>query len=257
MTYLREQCPEPAWPLGELNLPRPLFTEKAFPEDEWVMASSVNANGAGAVSNKIIYEKRFGARNQLEIVAPFSFQQGTGEWVGGVGDVVAGYKRVLFSSLGTGSIVSVAGEAAIPTGHRARGLGLGVPKFETFAAFGQLLPRLSFIQLQAGAELPTDTDQAPRAAFGRLAFGKSLAEDESFGRLWTPMVEVLMDRDFAPDAHTSWDIVPQFQVALNRRQHVRINIGFRQPLRNTDARSRQVVFYALWDFFDGGLRDGW
>lgn len=32
MQYLREQCSDPAWPLGELNLPRPLVTEKAFPE---------------------------------------------------------------------------------------------------------------------------------------------------------------------------------------------------------------------------------
>jgi len=258
MAYLREQCPDPAWPLGELNLPRPLFTEKAFPEDEWVVQSAINANGTGAVANKIIYEKRFGARNQIEIVAPFSVRQSdAGAWAGGVGDVVAGYKRVLFGSLGTGSVVSVVGEAAIPTGHQERGLGLGVPKFETFGAFGQLLPRLSFIQLQVGGELPTDAEEAPRAAFGRLAFGKSFAEDQSFGRLWTPIVEVLVDRDFEAHAHTSWDIVPQFQVSLNRRQHVRLNIGVRQPLRNTDNRSRQVVFYALWDFFDGGLRDGW
>src|SRR5262249_6091622 len=37
MQYLREQCTEPAWPRGELNLPRALVTEKAFPEDEWVL----------------------------------------------------------------------------------------------------------------------------------------------------------------------------------------------------------------------------
>ena len=257
MAYLREQCPEPAWPLGELNLPRPLFTEKAFPEDEWVLQTSVNANGDGAIANKIIYEKRFGARNQVEIVAPFSFEQREQEWVGGVGDLVAGYKRVLFSSLPAGAIVSVVGEVAVPTGHEARGLGLGAPKFETFAAFGQLLPRLSFVQAQAGIELPTDTERAPRAVFGRFALGKSLAEDRSFGRLWTPMVELLADRELESGMTTNWDIVPQFQVSLNRRQHVRLNIGVRRPLNNTEGRSTQIAFYALWDFFDGGLRDGW
>jgi len=257
MAYLREQCPEPAWPLGELNMPRPLFTEKAFPEDEWVIQSSVDASGRGAAASKIIYEKRFGARNQIEIVAPFAFQRNETEWVGGVGDVVAGYKRVLVSSLPAGSIVSVAGEAVLPTGHEARGLGLGVPTFETFLAVGQLLPRLSFIQFQGGGELPTDTGRAARAVFGRLAFGKSFAVDRSFGRLWTPMVEVLMDRAFHAHAHTSWDLAPQLQVSLNRRQHVRVNVGVRYPLRNTDSRSTQVVFYGLWDFFDGGLRDGW
>jgi mono/diheme cytochrome c family protein len=257
MAYLREQCPDPAWPLGELNLPRPLFTEKAFPEDEWVIQTSVNANGDGSVANRIIYEKRFGARNQIEIVAPFSFEQREQEWVGGVGDLVAGYKRVLFSSLADGSIASIVGEVALPTGHEARGLGLGAPKFEAFAAFGQLLPRLSFVQAQAGVELPTDTERAPQAVFGRLALGKSLAGDRGFGRLWTPIVEILADRELESGSRTNWDIVPQFQVSLNRRQHVRLSIGVRRPLNNTEGRSTQIAFYALWDFFDGGLRDGW
>src|SRR5262249_54429060 len=44
MQYLRSLCTEPAWPLGELNLPRALVTEKAFPEDEWVLTNAVNAN---------------------------------------------------------------------------------------------------------------------------------------------------------------------------------------------------------------------
>jgi hypothetical protein len=26
---------------------------------------------------------------------------------------------------------------------------------------------------------------------------------------------------------------------------------------NREGRSKQVVFYALWDWFDGGLLDGW
>jgi hypothetical protein len=38
---------------------------------------------------------------------------------------------------------------------------------------------------------------------------------------------------------------------------VRVNLGIRQPVNNREGRSTQVVFYALWDFFDGGLRDGW
>ena len=48
-SYLRTLCTEPAWPLGELNLPRALLTEKAFPEDETVVTMAANANGAGAL----------------------------------------------------------------------------------------------------------------------------------------------------------------------------------------------------------------
>ena len=34
--HLRSLCTEEAWPRGNLNLPRPLITEKAFPENETV-----------------------------------------------------------------------------------------------------------------------------------------------------------------------------------------------------------------------------
>src|SRR5262245_53419019 len=68
--YLRDQCSETQWPLGELNLPRSLVTEKAFPEDEWVLTSSVKAQGPGEVASALIYEKRFGARNQIEFAVP-------------------------------------------------------------------------------------------------------------------------------------------------------------------------------------------
>ena len=258
MVYLREQCPEPAWPLGELNLPRPLITEKAFPEDEWLLTNTINTNGTGAVSSELIYEKRFGVRNQLEIAVPFNFiQRDKGGWVGGIGDLVLGYKRTLMSSIKTGSIFSLQGEVIAPTGNRRHGLGSGVTTFETFAAFGQLLTPSSFLQIQTGAELPTDTEKAPKAVYWRAALGKTFAQNHGFGRSWTPMAEFLADRDLEPGAKTNWDVVPEMQVTLNKRQHVRLNIGVRTPINNTAGRNTQLVFYVLWDFFDGGLREGW
>jgi len=47
------------------------------------------------------------------------------------------------------------------------------------------------------------------------------------------------------------------QVTLNKRQHIRANVGFSIPTANTAGRAKQLVFYLLWDFFDGGLKDGW
>jgi hypothetical protein len=163
----------------------------------------------------------------------------------------------VYSDGRSGSILSAQAELAIPTGNEAKGLGNGTPLFETFAMFGKVLPRLSFFQAQSGVELPVDTDKAPRAVFARMAFGKTFAANQGFGRSWTPIVEILADREFATGARTNWDIVPEVQVTLNKRQHVRLNVGVRRPLNNTDGRSTQVVFYTLWDFFDGGLRDGW
>jgi hypothetical protein len=51
--------------------------------------------------------------------------------------------------------------------------------------------------------------------------------------------------------------VPQFQVTLNRRQHIRVNAGIAIPINDYGTRSMRVMFYLLWDWFDGGLRDGW
>lgn len=255
--HLRGFCTERSWPPGELNLPRPLVTEKAFPEDEWVLSTSVNTSGNPGFTSTFVYEKRFGVRNQIEIKAPFTFQRPSPQtWYGGIGDIDLGYKRVLASSKRTGSIFSFVGEALLPSGDAARGLGNGVTIFETFGSYAQLLPKNSFLQFQGGAELPT-RKEAPKAVFWRTAIGTTLAGDRGFGRQWSPMVEVLADREFATGERTNWDLLPQFQVTLNKRQHIRASVGFRFPVNNTLGRSTALVFYLLWDFFDGGLLDGW
>ena len=257
MQFLRSRCEEPGWPLGELNLPRPLFTEKAFPEDEWVLQTAVNTSGSGEVANKIVYEKRFGRRNMLEFVAPFSFlEEADGGWSGGVGDFILGYKRVLFS-LGTSTILSAQGEVSVPTGNKTKGFGTGITTFETFAALGQTLPRSSFIQIQTGFELPTDTAIVSNAYFFRGVVGKAFTPNGRAGRAWIPMVEFLSERELENGAATDWDIVPEVQVTLSKRQHIRANFGVRTPLNHREGRSTQLAFYVLWDFFDGGLREGW
>jgi hypothetical protein len=51
--------------------------------------------------------------------------------------------------------------------------------------------------------------------------------------------------------------VPQVQFSINQRQHLLCNIGVRLPLTERDSRDAQIGVYFLWDWFDGGLRDGW
>jgi len=256
--YLRSLCRDKAWPRGELNLPRAIATEKAYPEDEVVITTAVNARGTGAVNNELVYERRFGKKNQLEISAPFSFaKQNSGSWFGGLGDIGLGVKRVLFSSLHTGSILSAQGEVIFPSGNRSRGFGTGVTVFETFASYGQFLPANSFLQLQLGTDLPKSTVNTPRSIFGRAALGKSFRQSRGLGRMWSPMTELLFDRDFETGAKTNFDILPEFQVTLSKRQHVRADVGVRVPVTNTAGRPVQVVFYVLWDWFDGRIQDGW
>jgi len=62
LSHLRTFCSDERWPRGELNLPRPLLTEKAFPEDEAVVTTFGNVNRSGFISTQLLFEKRIGSR---------------------------------------------------------------------------------------------------------------------------------------------------------------------------------------------------
>jgi mono/diheme cytochrome c family protein len=256
--YVRGFCSSAAvWPRGELNLPRPLVTEKAFPENEAVLTMTVAGGGERAVGADLLYERRVGARTQFEVVVPLEARRADGGWTRGLGDVAVAMKRVLFHSLTHGSILSAAGEVVLPTGSEASGLGKGMTVFEPFVAFGQLLPSAGFLQLQAGVEVPSNVNRAAREAFWRAAIGRTFIEEEGFGRTWSPMVEALGARELESGEQVLWDIVPQMQVTLSRRQHIMISAGARVPLNERSGRGAAVLTYFLWDWFDGGILDGW
>lgn len=256
--YLRGFCTDKRWPRGEFNLPLPQFTEKAFPEDEVIVTSHINARHAPGVSNDIISENTLGPRDQLEVDVPIDFNRSApGLWHGGVGDATIGLKHVMFANLKAGSMLSGFGGIILPSGNPNHGLGSGVTQFEAFAAFAQLLPSESFVQLQVGTDQPTNPSKSPRTLFWRSAFGKTFRQSLGVGRMWSPMVEVIANKDFLPHTTPDWDVVPQFQVSLSARQHVRINLGVDIPVTNTQDRPVQVVFYVLWDWFDGSILKGW
>jgi hypothetical protein len=142
----------------------------------------------------------------------------------------------------------------MPTGDDSRGLGSGHFAVEPFVSFGQALPGNGFIQAQAGLGVPTDG--STREAFWRLVAGKSFVQG-AFGRTWSPMVELVAARDFEDGEVNNWDIVPQFQVTLSKRQHIMAALGARIPLNERGPRRTQVVAYFLWDWFDGGLFSAW
>jgi len=255
--YLRSFCRKQSWPRGELNLPRAIVTEKAFPEDEEVISAAVNAQGAPGVTGHIIHEQRFGQKNQIEVDVPLMFEDQNHTWYGGVGDTTFGLKRVMFSSLKSGSILSLQGSVIAPTGNKDRGFGSGTTTFETFASFDQLFPTNTFIQTQFGADLPRHTDIAPQSIFFNTAIGQSFAGDHGLGRLFTPMIEFVSTRDLIDGAKMDWDVVPQLQVTISKRQHVRADLGVRVPFTNTAGRPVQLVMYVLWDWQDGKINEGW
>lgn len=256
INHLRTFCGEPAWPRGELNFPKALVTEKAFPEDELIVITSIATEGEGAVSSKVIYEKRIGARNQVEFVVPVAAHaRGTGGWQGGVGDVAFAVKRVLAANRDRGSIVSLTNELVLPTRSATLGAGNGRAVYETFLTYGQALPSDAFLQFQGGFGLPMGGEAASEG-FWRATIGRTFAQGR-WGRAWSPMVEFLGSREFEEGQKVSWDILPQVQVSLTTRQHVLLNMGLRVPVTDRGPRKTQFVVYLLWDWFDGGFFQGW
>ena len=257
ISYMRGFCRSPDWPRGELNLPRALVTEKAYPEDEVVISTAVNAQRGPAVMSHIIHEQRFGVRNQIEVDVPVIFQDQSHTWYGGIGDTTLGLKRTIFSRLRSGSILSLQGSVILPSGNKSRGFGTGTTTFETFAAFGQLFRTNTFVQTQFGADLPRHTQIAPQSIFFNTALGQSFAPDHGLGRLWSPMVEFLAARNLVDNAKMDWDLLPQMQLTISRRQHIRGDLGVRVPVSNSAGRATQIEFYLLWDWQDGRLNEGW
>jgi hypothetical protein len=146
-------------------------------------------------------------------------------------------------------------EVKLPTGDEDKGLGGGTAVFEPFVTFGQVLGRSSFLQVQAGVGLPFESGH-DKEAFWRAAIGTTL-EQGRFGRNWSPMIEVLGARPIVRGAALEWDLLPGVQVSLNSRQHVRLAGGLRVPVTQTQERRKSAVVYLLWDWYEGGILQGW
>jgi hypothetical protein len=258
LLQIRAFCTDARWPRGELNLPRALFTEKAYPEDEAVITTTLVGVGLDRVTHEFVWEQRFGPLNQIELKVPITRADlGAPEgWKSGTGDLGIGVKHTLRHSLERGAILAVGGELVLPTGDEAKGFGKGTSVLESFVLYGKMLPNDSFVQLQGILEFPNDSAFDDELVV-RAAIGRTWTVDAPFGRSFTPMLEVLAARELRGGAETEWDLAPQLQVSLNTRQHVLGAIGIRQPITNRGNRSTELVFYLLWDWFDGGVLEGW
>lgn len=259
MDYIRTMCTDDAWPRGELNLPRPLFTEKAYPEDEWVVAASLPVDGSGQGGAEFVYEQRFGPRSQWEVAIPYEWERRDGGKSGRaqLGEVEIAVKHAFFHSAESGSIVSVSGDVHVPASSNPEATEPRGASVAGFLHFGQLLGEDSFLQGQTGARAPLYDGGALRT-YGRLVLGRSFSSG-AWGRSWTPMVELVANRALDSDAQTYADLVPQLQIALNTRQHVLANVGLLVPVsaRQAPGRGIRLVSYVLLDWFDGGFWEGW
>ncbi len=90
-------CADTGWPRGELNLPRALVTEKAFPENEAVLTTGITPKGPAARrATSSCTSTVLASAARYEVVVPFEMQEADGgQWRRGIGDIAVAYKHVL------------------------------------------------------------------------------------------------------------------------------------------------------------------
>jgi mono/diheme cytochrome c family protein len=255
VAYIRGFCTSPSWPIGNLNLPRSLFTEKAFPENEAFVTIAAPTRYTDRVDARFEYERRVGPRSQVEVTVPFSVVKWPGGWNRGLGDIDLGFKHVIFHDATRGSIASGGVDMTFPTGKETDGLGNRLLTLEPFGTLSQALPFNAFFHAQVGIDLPLNNQAALNEVFWRAAVGKTFTEAR-WGRAWSPIVEVLGSRDLEFGERVRWDLVPELLVTLSRRQHIMASGGVRLPL-SIRTRSPAVMASLLWEWSQGSVFSGW
>jgi len=174
--YVRGFLRNPHWARGELNLPLAQATEKAYPEDEVILRTAVNARGAPGVANEIVFEQPLGSEKPIEVSVPADVSGSEPHLVRRRGRYRAGPKARDILEPAFGIIMSLHGEVIAPTGNRLRGLGTGTTTFGMFGTFGSF-PTNTFVQFQGGADLPVHTELAPKSVFWHTAVGQSFVQN--------------------------------------------------------------------------------
>ena len=213
LAHIRTFCADARWPRGELNLPRALFTEKAYPEDEAVITTTLVSEGLDSISHEFLWEQRFGAaepdRDQVPDHARRSRRAGRLE----ERHRRPRHRRQAHAAAQPGArrrSCSVGGELVLPTGDEAKGFGKGTTVFESFVLYGKILPSDSFVQLQGIVEFPNDS-----RVRGRARGARGLRADLDGRRAVRPHLDADDRGARRPRAHggatTEWDLAPQLQ----------------------------------------------
>ncbi len=251
ITYLRGFCPDPSWPVADLNFRRPLLTGKAFPENELVLTVSFEkSRESRSVVNELSFEKRFGARGMVEVALPIAYNAPRGgAATGGAGDLTLAYKHVMLASQQYGAIAALSLGLVLPTGDRDRGLGDGTvglgPSFRAGKTLGPFV-----LQGEIKAVLPADVDKAPRRLLYRAALQFPLSPLKSG---WVPALEFEADTKVEGQAPDVYSLAPMLYKGLSKRGHVALAVGAKIPVAGAQAFDYQINAFLLWEYLDGGL----
>jgi mono/diheme cytochrome c family protein len=250
LLHMREFCQDRRWVRGELNFQRPLFTEKAYPENEIVIGPRLRRSKeeeTGFVWNNIL-ERRIGPRTEVEFALPLASAQVNPASArhSGVGDIEIGVKQVLFSSLSQRFILSSGLEMSLPTGANEKGLGAGTTKFEPFVALGKET-RGWVVQGSLKIELPADTAKAEREFAYTVAIGYPLFLIGGVRDLFLTL-EVVGNRELKRGERNEVALVPQIRLPIDRMGRWAFAIGPFLPIPRGSNLRPGFAAYLLWEY---------
>ncbi len=258
VSHIRTMCADTGWPHGNLNFPRPIFTEKAFPENELVILPRVTRRKAETPTGEqsltnvdlvSIYERRFGRRAMWEVALPIASHDTAGtSRRRGIGDLELAVKYVLASTSDRlhGStktrrhgILSGGLEVRLPTGSEVGALGNGTPVVEPYLAAGALLADW-YLQAQTKVEVPADTDKADRAFVYNLSVGRDTSGAPT---TWTLGMELNGENG-------ALAVTPQVRKSLTRTGALGAAFGVRIPINERREQGTTWVGYLLWEYLE-------
>ncbi len=243
VSHIRTFCTDTVWPIGNTNFPRPLITEKAFPEDEFVIRPAIShyserdAPSITTGSLKAVYERRFGRRSMFEIEVPFVTTNALLTRTGGLGDIALAVKHAVFST--NRQIISAGVELAMPTGDRFKDHGSGTVVFEPFISAGTMAGNW-YLQAEIKEELPVDILRARRHFLYNVYAGR---DTSAAPNTWTIGVELNgEDRAVA--------VTPQIRKGLTGTGALAASAGVMLPLTKRELQGTRWVGYLLWEYLE-------
>ena len=254
VSHIRGFCTEPRWPSGNNNFPRPIITEKAFPENEFLIVPAVShwneepAPSITEVSLVALYERRLGRRSMIEIEVPMVATNALTTWTSGIGDVAMAFKHAIFDRADTPRIVSLGLEAVLPSGDRFKDHGSGTTIFEPFISAGAML-RNWYLQSQLKVELPVDRERADRVFVYNAYVGRDTGAAPD---TWTIGVELNGEVEF-PQLGVTTNLVsvtPQVRKGLTGTGALAASAGVMLPINKRDAQGVRWVGYLLWEYLE-------
>jgi mono/diheme cytochrome c family protein len=218
VSHMRGFCTDTGWANGNTNFPRPIITEKAFPENEFLILPAVSHEDNVEIT--ALYEQRLGKRSMFELGLPFQDD--------GLEKVEIAFKHALHSN--HTNIVSLGLETAIFKDTAV---------FEPFISAGAML-RDWYVQGHVKVELPVDTTKKERAFVYNAYFGRDTGLAPT---TWTLGIELNGENHEIA-------ITPQVRKGLTGTGALAASIGATVPLNEREERGVRWVGYLLWEYLE-------